>query len=498
MAGINRRTFLRGATALGATSLLGGIEKIILAPRKTFAQMPHTTRLTGKDFIHALYDNNPSKINDALQEEKAYAQVTESDMPFTCSGFESQQLPVPYTPEELLASATSGTPIVQEYSLRTGQLSITDIAQRLASSDEYLQFVEGVNFNAINNGNQLKDWLLGMASSDADRIYMNGTADIANRILLKNFLSPKVRTIKLMINQMTDIAFIYDGATQITASDLNTGQSLGNVNQLFRDIFGFLPVDMISANAINQNSSPEDDVLLLKKYDGTWMGYAWNNISQGTVVDLESLVADSSYAAPTSFGALNLGNDIDSLYIVRFPRQGTVSDVQAAQDIINIWPYSKNYPLGKWDMPVPVFVHPSVDKRNVEDALKYWYTKTGINYVLIEEDIKPRIIVKVGDTGGGAAAGGINEIYPNYRPKSGYVHVMPKFASYDPEYAIIYRHEIGHAFGYLGHTTDGSLMDPHGKGRELTQRDINMMRLLYFKVPRGAKLQSNGVWNVVL
>jgi hypothetical protein len=49
-------------------------------------------------------------------------------------------------------------------------------------------------------------------------------------------------------------------------------------------------------------------------------------------------------------------------------------------------------------------------------------------------------------------------------------------------------HEMGHALGFLGHTSDGSLMDPDGGNGNITTRLRNFMSLLY-RMPYGTNIK---------
>src|SRR5207344_215694 len=44
-------------------------------------------------------------------------------------------------------------------------------------------------------------------------------------------------------------------------------------------------------------------------------------------------------------------------------------------------------------------------------------------------------------------------------------------------------HETGHAIGFLGHTSDGGLMDPDGGNGDITAADVTFVQLLYSMAP---------------
>src|SRR5262249_17742917 len=44
-------------------------------------------------------------------------------------------------------------------------------------------------------------------------------------------------------------------------------------------------------------------------------------------------------------------------------------------------------------------------------------------------------------------------------------------------------HEVGHAIGFLAHTSDGGLMDPDGGNGQITPGDVSFVRSLYSLAP---------------
>lgn len=168
--------------------------------------------------------------------------------------------------------------------------------------------------------------------------------------------------------------------------------------------------------------------------------------------------------------------------------------------------YRERGVITRWELPVRVFVEPSVDRANAEEALKYWESATGIRYVMVERDESPRIIFREGTDGiavverGFGARSGIDGTFPDNRARSGFV-VLNAVAAHcspaDPLCVYIYRHELGHALGYLAHNRipNGLMSEIGGRSTLLDPREIDMMRQLY-ALPHGARVQPDASWSV--
>ena len=401
---------------------------------------------------------------------------------------------------------TIGKSAVQEYNLSTGQLSTTDFAQRLALPGEYLQHLTGINFR----DEDLMDSLLGTVHNGANSTYLNG---IDNRADVGGFIQgltgvSAVKTRALKFPGYGSLLMVYDGRTHIHGIKIGSELTpIGDITNIFKEMFGFVPVDMISANYINNGTSPHDDALALKRHNGDWIVYPYPfSPSQASRFDLEGIFQDPSLGSIISLGAFNLnGSLIDKLYAIRHRLEGII-DAQTASDVItynqdniNLSSYRRLGIIAKWDLPVPVYVDPSIDKRNVDEALWQNFLETGISYVLIDQDETPRVLFRAGTDGLGGVAlarGGVDGVYPNNRAKSGLVVIHPNYAQYDPNFLFIYRHEFRHALGFFGHLRlEGliSVITPL-----IAQRENNVLKALYFQMPHGARVEADGSWRVMI
>src|SRR5262245_13930780 len=153
--------------------------------------------------------------------------------------------------------------------------------------------------------------------------------------------------------------------------------------------------------------------------------------------------------------------------------------------------------ITRWELPIPVYVHPSADVDCVEDAIAYWQSVTGLPFVLLGANADPRLTVRAAGSGELHVAAGLGLVYrtfPTNRARLAVVKILERKAHCSSQ-SVLYRHELGHAIGIFGHPP-GGLMSAPMVGTTASQREINMLVQLY-RLPHGARIAADGTWSVV-
>jgi hypothetical protein len=182
----------------------------------------------------------------------------------------------------------------------------------------------------------------------------------------------------------------------------------------------------------------------------------------------------------------------------RIANPETVADlIMYHQDAVGGASFRRTGLISRWELPIPVYVDPSASARNVELALAYWQSVTGLPFVILGSSAEPRIVVRAGTDGLDSAGGRglVDGTYPNNRARSGLVVIRPELASCDfsqTSCAYLYEHELGHAIGLFGHVAGGGIMSG---GQRASLREINMLVQLY-RLPHGARIEPDGVWRI--
>jgi hypothetical protein len=141
-----------------------------------------------------------------------------------------------------------------------------------------------------------------------------------------------------------------------------------------------------------------------------------------------------------------------------------------------------------------------LNEASIIDALDYWSSTTGISYVLLDHDTLPRLLLRSGTDGlGTAISRGLIDgtVAGTNQAQSGLVVIRPDVATCSPSSVTcreVFRHEIGHALGYLDEPPSG-LMSAYPDTDVLSDRERNMMVALY-SLPLGAAVRADGSWSV--
>jgi hypothetical protein len=151
----------------------------------------------------------------------------------------------------------------------------------------------------------------------------------------------------------------------------------------------------------------------------------------------------------------------------------------------------------RWELPIPVYVDPSIVGNCAQDALDYWQSATGLTFARVAANAEPRIVIRAAGSDELNVSGGsglVYRTYPNNRARLGVVKILTREATCSAPSAL-FRHEIGHAIGVFGHPPGGLMSSPL-IGTTASQREINILTQLY-RLPHGTQIAADGSWKVV-
>ena len=152
--------------------------------------------------------------------------------------------------------------------------------------------------------------------------------------------------------------------------------------------------------------------------------------------------------------------------------------------------------ITRWELPIPVYVAPSIQGNCVQDAMDHWKSVTGIPWVTVAADAEPRVTVRAAgadELNVSAGSGLVYRTYADNRARLGVVRILTSNAVCTAP-SELFRHELGHVLGIFGHPP-GGLMSSPPVGMTASSRETAMLTQLY-RLPHGARIASDGTWRV--
>lgn len=156
------------------------------------------------------------------------------------------------------------------------------------------------------------------------------------------------------------------------------------------------------------------------------------------------------------------------------------------QEVLRTSQWRQKGTITRWELPVSIYVDPSVDKAKVEQAMRAWRDLVGVTYQLIDHNTGPRIVVL---SNSGDPMGGVDDTNIDNSARLASVYI-PAHTAFTVE---LYQHELGHALGALDHIP-GGIMAATGP-LVVRERDIRFFAELY-RLPHGAHVDLDGSWTV--
>src|SRR4029453_18730176 len=153
--------------------------------------------------------------------------------------------------------------------------------------------------------------------------------------------------------------------------------------------------------------------------------------------------------------------------------------------------------ITRWELPIPVYVAPSIVGDCAAEAMNYWQSVTGLPFAVSGADAEPRITVRAAGSDElnlSAGSGFVYRTYDNNRARLAVVKILTSSATCTPP-STLFRHELGHAIGIFRHRTARLVRYPIG-GTTASQREINHLQQLY-RLPHGTRIEPDGAWRVV-